>query len=167
MSAAHQHAGEEPAWVHGHPHEPNPAPPRGDGAITFVLPDGSEERLPVDFLRSLPYTTVADCYIVSTGHGTSGPFIFGGVTLRELLAALLPAGLEWRYVDVISGDGFGVRLQPEEVQAAPAGRPVLLACTLDGATLTRRAGLVRLIVPSEIDDALKQVKWIERIVVVA
>jgi len=34
---------------------------------------------------------------------------------------------------------------------------------MDGATLTRAQGLVRLIVPSETDDALRQVKWVGRI----
>ena len=43
---------------------------------------------------------------------------------------------------------------------------MLLAYTLDGAPLTREQGLVRLIVPSEIDDALRQVKWLAMITIV-
>jgi hypothetical protein len=35
----------------------------------------------------------------------------------------------------------------------------------DGQKLTRRQGLVRLIVPREKDDALRQVKWVGRIVI--
>lgn len=165
MSHDSDRSSTEPAWVHGHSHEPNPQPPPGDATIHFVA-DNQAQPLTVAFLGTLPHIEVADCFIVSTGHGRSGPFTFGGVTLRDLLAKLLPAGFLWRHVDVVSGDGFGTRLTPEEVLAAPDNRPALLADTLDGAPLTRTAGLVRLIVPGEIDDALKQVKWIARIEVV-
>jgi DMSO/TMAO reductase YedYZ molybdopterin-dependent catalytic subunit len=131
-----------------------------------LLAAGQERQLTPEFLATFPCVEVSDCFIVSTGHGVSGPFTFGGVALSELLATLLPAGLTWRYVDVVSGDGFGARLTPMELRAAADGRPVLLALTRDGAPLTRDAGLVRLIVPGEKDDALKQVKWVARIEVV-
>lgn len=161
----HTGANAEPDWVHGHPHEPNPAPPSDDATITLVLPDGQTHRLTVEALRALPFTAVPGCFIVSTGHGTSGPFTFGGVTLHALLSAFLPVGASWQCVDVVSGDGFGARLQREEVLDDAGGQPVLLAYMLDGEPLTRRAGLVRLIAPAETDDALKQVKWVARIVV--
>ena len=165
MSDAHSHTAAEPAWVHRHSHDPNPHPPPGDATIRFVA---GEQEQPIDgaFLRTLPRTEIAGCFIVSTGHGASGPFTFGGVALRDLLAALLPPGFVWHYVDVVSGDGFGTRLTPEDLPIAADDRPVLLADTLDGAPLTRAAGLVRLIAPAETDDALKQVKWIVRIEVV-
>lgn len=165
MTPAHPEATQEPAWVHGHPHEPNPTPPPGDGAFLLLSPKGTQEWIAVERLRTLPYTEVAECYIVSTGHGKSGPFVFGGVALHDLLSACLPKAERWRHIDVISADGFGARLQPEEVLTAPPQRPILLAYARDGALMTRQAGLVRLIVPSETNDALKQVKWIERIVV--
>jgi hypothetical protein len=38
-----------------------------------------------------------------------------------------------------------------------------LSYAIDGTPLTRAQGLVRLIVPSETDDALRQVKWVQRI----
>ncbi len=155
----------EPDWVHGHPHEPNPAPPSDDVTITLTLPGGQAQRLTVETLQSLPFTTVPDCTIVSTGHGASGPFTFGGVTLQALLSAFLPVDANWQFVDVVSGDGFGARLQREEVLDDAGGRPVLLAYMLDGAALSREAGLVRLIAPIETDDALKQVKWVAQIVV--
>lgn len=164
MSDAH-HLADEPAWVHGHSHAPNPHPPPGDATMRW-LAAGQERLLTPEFLTILPRVEVAGCFIVSTGHGASGPFTFGGVALRDLLAVLLPADYTWRHVDVVSADGFGTRLTPEEVLSAPAEYPVLLADTLDGAPLTRAAGLVRLIVPGETDDALKQVKWIARIEVV-
>jgi len=152
----------EPGWVHGHSHDPNPEPPPGDATIAAHLPSGATEQLSVATLRALQYREIGDCYIVSTGHGTSGPFVFGGVTLADVLAHLLP-GVGWQQVDVVSGDGFGTRLTPADLAGAPAGRPPLLAYMLDGAEMTRQAGLVRLVVPAETDDALKQVKWIARL----
>lgn len=165
MTLAQSDATPEPAWVHGHPHEPNPTPPPGDGAFLLISPEGVQERIAVERLQTLPYREVAECYIVSTGHGKSGPFVFGGVALHDLLSACLAKSAPWRHIDVISADGFGARLQPEEVLAAPPHRPILLAYARDGSLMSRQAGLVRLIVPSETNDALKQVKWIERIVV--
>ena len=159
----------DPVWLHGHPHDPNPAPPSTDATITLRVPSGDENTLAVDDLRALPTTTARGCYIVSTGHGTSGPFDFAGVHLRDLLAAhnLLDGSSQsaWQHVDVISADGFGNRVQRAELAADTTGEPtlVLLAHTLDGAPMPRTEGLVRLIVPSETDDALRQVKWIARI----
>jgi hypothetical protein len=37
---------------------------------------------------------------------------------------------------------------------------------MDGAPLSRRQGVVRLVVPSEVDDALRQVKWVAAVRVV-
>lgn len=162
-TAGHTH--DEPDWLHGHPHEPNLAPPSDDAAITLILPDGETHRLTVDALRALPFTTVPNCYIVSTGHGTSGPFSFGGVTLAALLAAFLPDEAKWQFVDVVSGDGFGARLRREETLDHAGDRPMLLAYLVNGESMTRQAGLVRLIAPTETDDALKQVKWVAQIVV--
>ncbi len=158
----HEHAAQEPAWVHSHSHDPNPEPPPGDTAIVAHLADGRSIRLDVAALRALRYHEIRDCYIVSTGHGTSGPFVFGGVTLADLLAHLLP-GNTWQHVDIVSGDGFGTRLTPADLSGAPEARPPLLAYMLDGIEMTRQTGLVRLVVPAETDDALKQVKWIARL----
>jgi hypothetical protein len=116
-------------------------------------------------LEHLPQTTISNCYIVSTGHGTSGPFTFSGVTLRDLIQNRLSPKTAWRQVEVISADGFGNRLEAAELlNPGPAGPP-LLSYRLDGQLMTQEQGLVRLIVPSEKDDALRQVKWIGRIVV--
>lgn len=165
MSAGH--GVEDPVWVHGHPHEPNPVPPSGDSAITLTLPDGSQRSLTAAELQALPYREVEGCFIVSTGHGTSGPFRFGGVALTELLTELLAAVLDvpgsWHLLDVISADGFGTRLTPADLQQASLARPILLAYVRDGQPLTRAAGLVRLIVPTETDDALRQVKWVAQL----
>lgn len=159
MSTSHSH---EADWVYGHPHEPNPAPPGEDSSFTVVLPNGATHSLSTEALQKFPFTTIENCLIVSTGHGTSGPFCFGGVRLQTLLDSLL-GEQKWSYVDVQSGDDFGTRIQAGELQNESTDRPSLLAWQLDGVPLTRQRGLVRLIVPSEVDDALKQVKWIKEI----
>lgn len=150
-----------------HRHDPNPDPPTTEKAFHVV--DASGRRHPVTpaDLRRLPRTTIPRYAIVSTGHGTSGPFSFGGVTLRDLLAGLdlLPA--DSFQLEVVSADGFGNRVEGEEVvKGTPAG-PLLLSDELDGRAMTRREGAVRLIVPSETDDALRQVKWVATVKIVA
>ena len=152
---------DQPAWLHGHPHEPNLTPPDGDGSFA-VTAAGSQTTVTVDQLRTLPFTEIGDCFIVSTGHGVSGPFVFGGVLLAAFLTHLLPVGQSWRSVDIVSVDGFGARLTPPDM-AAP--RPPLLAFQIDHTAMSRKQGLVRLIVPGEVDDALRQVKWIGQILV--
>lgn len=163
------HASSEPAWLHGHAHEPNPAPPSSDATFTvrlappLIAPSSFPMRWQAADLSLLPQTVVRDCYIVSTGHGTSGPFTFGGVRLLDFLLQL--AIHDWQQVDVISADGFGTRLTRPALQHDPPTRPSLLAITRNDQPLRRAEGLVRLIVPTETDDALKQVKWVAEIVV--
>ena len=143
-----------------HAHDPNPAPPTLDSSFQLTLPDGTTEKVTVTDLQALPKTIVPNCYIVSTGHGTSGPFEFAGVTLLNLVESRLAEGQGWSEVEVISADGFGNRVQRAELlQPDPAG-PILLSYLLDGQPLTREQGLVRMIVPIEKDDALRQVKWV-------
>jgi hypothetical protein len=48
----------------------------------------------------------------------------------------------------------------KEAQPVSSEPPILLATHIDGRPMTRKEGLVRLIVPSERDDALRQVKWV-------
>ena len=140
-----------------HSHDPNPAPPSESPDFVLSLPDGRMQTITPDDLRRLPQTTVPDCHIVSSGHGTSGPFAFTGVTLAAFVAHCWPGA--WAEVEVIGGDGFGTRLIAEEANTTTT-RPILLVHSIDGQPLTRAAGLVRLIVPSETDDALRQVKWV-------
>ena len=84
-----------------------------------------------------------------------------------MLARILPPGATWSWVDVVGADGFGARLTPGDVNAPSPGRPIILANAVDGVPLDRARGLVRLIVPAETDDALRQVKWVKRIDIVA
>ena len=156
------HTAHEPAWLHGHPHEPNPRPPTADASFVLQVPQGAPLTVDLPTLQALPCITVSNCYIVSTGHGASGPFAFAGARLLDLLNQFLPVNTPWQTVDVISADGFGTRLTPHDLQETDA-RPILLAYLLDGQALTRAQGLARLIVPSETDDALRQVKWVKQI----
>ncbi len=152
-----------PDWLHGHAHEPNLEIPASVPDFTLEYANVQVIRIQVNDLHKLPATQVDHCYIVSTGHGTSGPFTFTGVRLLDLITAFLPANFAWQQCDVISVDGFGTRLFAQEVTTTD--RPILLSYALDGQALTRPQGLVRLIVPSETDDALRQVKWVGRIIV--
>lgn len=148
-----------------HAHDPNPSPPSDDSSFVFVDPNGHQQTMAVTDLEKLPFTTVADCYIVSTGHGTSGPFTFGGITLLDFIQSQLSPDTHWTQVEVISSDGFGNRVMAQELlQPDPAG-PALLSYKIDGRPMPRQDGLVRMIVPSEKDDALRQVKWVGKIVV--
>lgn len=160
MTSAHETA--DP--LRPHSHEPNPVPPGDDATIKFVGVDGRTHPLTVADLQRLPEVSVANCYIVSTGHGTSGPFTFTGAALLAVISAnsLDP----WTEVEVVSADGFGNRVYAAELfKPDPAG-PILLAYAQDGQLLSRAQGLVRLIVPSERDDALRQVKWVREVRVV-
>ncbi len=149
-----------------HKHEPNYEIPAGDGTFTLEIYGRPSVMVTPADLATLPKTEIRDCYIVSTGHGTSGPFRFAGVRLWDLLRAYLPTDLLWNDVEVLSGDGFGNRLSRAEVESRDTPRPPLLAYERDGRPLSRQDGLVRLIVPSETDDALRQVKWVARVRVV-
>lgn len=142
-----------------HSHEPNPAPPTSNPTFQLTLPNSQILAISVADLQSFPQLKVPNCYIVSTGHGTSGPFMFEGVTLQAFIDKYTQ---EWAQAEVVSGDGFGTRIFANEVTKTQA-RPILLALKRDGKPLSREDGLVRLIVPSEIDDALRQVKWVAQI----
>lgn len=146
-----------------HAHEPNLEPPEGDGSFELVLGNGRMQTISVVQLKQLPFTEVNECYIVSTGHGTSGPFTFGGATLFDFINQFVDD--DWQSLEVVSVDGFGNRVFADEVKHTET-KPILLAYQLDGQTLSRQAGLVRMIVPQEKDDALRQVKWIGQIRVV-
>lgn len=162
-----------------HSHEPNPLPPSPDADLTVQFPDGTSRRIAAAALRSLDFAptdrvaerpasaeqvTLPNCYIVSTGHGASGPFAFTGLRLLDLVDLLWKG--DWTQVEVVSGDGFGTRAQRREL-TEPTPRPIILAHTLDGRPLSRADGLVRLIVPSETDDALRQVKWVADVRIVS
>lgn len=146
-----------------HTHDPNPKPPTGDSAFELFLPNGGLHTVTLERLASLPKTTLSDCYIVSTGHGTSGPFTFAGTRLIDLVLAYWDGA--WSQVAVVSADGFGNRIYREEIDREGVDRPFILAYEKDKQPMTREAGNIRLIVPNETDDALRQVKWVGRVTI--
>jgi DMSO/TMAO reductase YedYZ molybdopterin-dependent catalytic subunit len=143
-----------------HSHEPNPEPPTPDPTLRLVMPQERQILVTVAELRDeFTAVTIDNCYIVSTGHGTSGPFAFTGVRLLDVVERHVQQS--WSQLEVVSADGFGNRVLAAELhQPDPAG-PILLAYALNSELLTREQGLVRMIVPSEKDDALRQVKWVD------
>lgn len=149
----------EADWTPPHRHDPNPSPPTADPSFV-LLTTRSVIRITPNDLLGLPHASVPDCYIVSTGHGTSGPFAFAGVPLLYFLDRYL--GGDWTAAEIAGADGFRTRMASGELRAATK-RPVLLALARDGRPLSRAQGLVRLIVPGEVGDALRQVKWVGEI----
>jgi hypothetical protein len=148
-----------------HSHEPNPEPPTADPTITLMTPNEQEVLVTVaELMEEYTAVTLPNCIIVSTGHGTSGPFAFTGVRLLDLVQRY--AGDSWSQVEVISTDGFGNRVMAAELFTPDPAGPIVLAYEMDGDVLTRQQGLVRMIVPSEKDDALRQVKWVRVVRVV-
>lgn len=143
-----------------HSHDPNPTPPGDDAGFTLRWANW-ETALTPDDLAAMPLAFIANCYIVSTGHPMSGPFVFRGVPLLAMVEHYV--NNSWEAVDVISADGFWARLTADELRNEETERPSLLALEMDGDPLTRAAGLVRLIVPGETNDALRQVKWVSEI----
>ena len=146
-----------------HSHEPNPIVPVGDGTFVLRVGNGRAHTITPADLWAFTAVTVENCFIVSTGHGSSGPFAYSGVRLLDLVLHFAPG--DWSQVVVVSTDGFGNRVMRVELEQADAAGPILLAFARDGKLLSREQGLVRLIVPSERDDALRQIKWVEEITI--
>lgn len=164
--SSHSQHGDEHDPLRPHSHDPNPEPPSPDPSFHFAGPNGRSQQVTLEDLRALPQISLSDCYIVSTGHGTSGPFTFGGPTLLSFIQSVGIAEEGWQSAEVISRDGFGTRVHAAEIRAERSAETILLAIDKDGEELTRADGSVRLIVPSERDDALRQVKWIGTVRVV-
>lgn len=91
-----------------------------------------------------------------------GPYKLEGVGLRDLIYQELGEQAKWNEVEVISADEFGNRLYRDELVPADFA-PVLLCHRSNNEQLRRIQGLVRLVVPSETDNALRQVKWVREI----
>ncbi len=142
-------------------HIPHSHPPGKNPSLRITVPGMESICLGIDALSALPALEQTDCYIVSTGHGTSGPFRFAGPTLAALASRCGIA--EFESVRVTSGDRFFTILTAQEVALSHPGSAVMLALYLDGHPLTREQGLVRLIVPTEKRDALKQIKWVSHL----
>lgn len=139
-----------------HSHDNNEAVPSNDASIRLVFPNGGETLLSVTQLKSYPQTTLPT-YTFHTDHGAHGPYRLTGVSLKTLLAQEITT--PWSQVEVLSADGFGNRIFATELE----DDAILLCYEQNGTPLLRRNGLVRLVVPSETDNALRQVKWVATI----
>ena len=159
-SHSHNHSPEHSPG-HGQAHHPNPPPADPDPTVWLVdqVTGRSHAFSPAE-LAALPATVLNACFIQSTGHPSSGPFRFSGVRLLDLIRHAGSDTSMLQRVEVVSVDGFGVRLSRAELESDPR---ILLALTIEDRPLARDAGLVRLIVPSETTEALKQVKWVRTI----
>ncbi|MGB1253041.1 MAG: molybdopterin-dependent oxidoreductase [Candidatus Promineifilaceae bacterium] len=136
-----------------HSHDNNLTPPDADESITLIDPDNNTTRFTLQALAALPQSQLI--YSFATDHGTHGPYQLSGVALRMLVD-----GVDFQEVEVISTDGFGNRIF---VQELAEGQPILLCTHSDGRPLDRKNGLIRLVVPSETDNALRQIKWVTTI----
>lgn len=149
-------------WQPPHSHDPNPEPPGLAPDFVLILPDKTEHAYDLAQLQTLPQIELRDVFIRSTGHPATGPFTFGGVRLWDVLQHAMRD--EWSEVDVLSNDGFGTRLTRAELENVSHIDTVVLAYIRDGKMLTRQQGAVRLVVPTETDEALRQVKWVGKII---
>ncbi len=86
-----RHGQSSPEWLHKHMHEPNPEPPSDKPDIVLAMPSQPERIITLDDLDVCPSMRCVTVIIVSTGHGTSGPFRFGGVRLSDFVYAMRPA----------------------------------------------------------------------------
>ena len=141
-----------------HSHDNNSEPPHDDPNILLILPTLEMVTLTLADLADMPRTSVP--YEYTTDHGKHGPYQLEGVTLVDLMARYWPG--PFASVEVRSADGFGNRLFPDELLGG-GHNPPLLCDISDGEQLSRQNGLVRLVVPSETDNALRQIKWVATI----
>lgn len=145
-----------------HSHANNSEPPSADPSIELSLPSGRCKQLTLTDLSAYQQTSFS--YSYQTDHGVHGPYLLSGVALRDLLQAEYAS--PFREVEVWSVDRFGNRIYAAELtQSPPLTDPILLCTSSDGRPLTRANGLVRLVVPSETDNALRQVKWVAKLIV--
>ena len=115
----------------------------------------------LEALQSNYQTSVLESYTYQTDHGRHGPYRLEGVRLVDLIGQHLPQESEWNQVEVLSADGFGNRIYKTEL--LEASEAILLCFRSNGGALERQHGLIRLVVPFETDNALRQVKWVRTI----
>lgn len=157
MSESVQHDPLQP-----HSHDNNIVPPSDDPSLTLHPPDHSQIEISLEQLGSYPQTEFA--YQYHTDHGIHGPYQLRGVSLYDLIQAHFDGA--YSQVEIISADGFGNRIFVDEVKA-PSATPILLCTHSDDQPLTRQHGLIRLVVPTETDNALRQIKWVATIKIIS
>lgn len=148
--------------LNAHSHDNNIELPDYNGRIQLIHPNGRTQT--INDLSPYPIATIPT-YSYTTDHGRHGPYKLTGVALRDLLTTELATGTAWTQAEVISADGYGNRIWAKELQNNPAD-PILLCTHSNGRELTRQQGAIRLVVPSETDNALRQIKWVQTIRVI-
>lgn len=142
-----------------HSHDNNEAPPDENLDLLLIGPNGREIPIPAAALPTYPQAIIPH-YEYTTDHGKHGPYKLTGVALLDLITQHITAA--WSEVEVLSADGFGNRVFRAELET-PTAAPVLLCTATNGRPLTRAEGAIRLVVPSETDNALRQIKWVRTI----
>ncbi len=142
-----------------HKHSNNTTAPEGNINIILHKTDGSSVELSLEQLQMNYPTSIIPAYTYVTDHGVHGPYKLEGVSLKDLVSKEVKTA--WSELEVLSADGFGNRLSKEEVLAE--GDPIMLYFKTDGELLAKQHGLLRLVVPSETDNALRQIKWVKTI----
>ncbi|MFT5196588.1 MAG: hypothetical protein ACI9EW_002816 [Cellvibrionaceae bacterium] len=162
-----------------HSHDNNPQPPDNNPTIYFYyLPQdspsqdkhaaASKKAISLADLMADYVQTVIPAYTYMTDHGIHGPYKLEGVALLDLIEQEVGKTSQWNSVEVVSADGFGNRLMRDELVPADNSlgldyAPALICHRSNGEMLRRMQGLVRLVVPTETDNALRQVKWVREI----
>lgn len=143
-----------------HSHDNNESPPDNNLDLVLTRPDGSITEIPAATLDNYPQAVIPQ-YEYTTDHGKHGPYRLTGVALYDLIQQ--EVATDWQEVEVLSADGFGNRVFRSELEQPVAAGPILLCTHSDGRPLGRAEGAIRLVVPSETDNALRQIKWVHEI----
>lgn len=146
-----------------HSHDNNPLPPDDDTTIQVILFGAPPLQITLSQLKNEFPQAIIPAYQYTTDHGVHGPYRLRGVALGSLIARFIDANQSWHEAEVVSADGFGNRVYAEEADPNLPGDPILLCYASNDTDLPRAHGLVRLVVPSEIDNALRQIKWVREI----
>ena len=144
-----------------HSHANNALIPDADTTIFLNVLNQEIIEISLEYLQSDYQTSVLESYTYQTDHGRHGPYRLEGVRLIDLIGKYVSQGSEWNQVEVLSADGFGNRIYKTEI--LEASEAILLCFRSNGGALERQYGLVRLVVPFETDNALRQVKWVRTI----
>lgn len=142
-----------------HKHHNNTTAPDSNTNIQLNTPKGKTIEITLEQLQTNYPTSIIPAYTYVTDHGVHGPYRLEGVSLKDLIAKENIS--DWSEVEVLSADGFGNRIAKDEVLAA--GDPIMLYYKTDDDMLSKQHGLVRLVVPTETDNALRQIKWVKTI----
>ena len=140
-----------------HSHDNNVIIPDDPVTLLLTIGDLTLHEISLEALARYPQSSLI--YRYTTDHGPQGPYTLSGVALEDIIPAGFTESLH--EVEAISADGFGNRIDSAEI--FDRDKRILLCTHSDGEPLSRQHGLIRLVVPSETDNALRQIKWVKTI----